>query len=49
METAVKLRTRPLKPGFGAEILDVDLNAADEAEPAPARPDDGRAPEREAA
>jgi taurine dioxygenase len=31
MNTAVQVRTRPLKPGFGAEILDVDLRAADEA------------------
>src|SRR5580693_402361 len=31
MDTAVKLRTRPLKPGFGAEILDVDLKRADES------------------
>jgi len=30
MDTAVKIRTRPLKPGFGAEILDVDLRRADE-------------------
>ena len=31
MTTAVQVRTRPLKPGFGAEILDVDLRHADEA------------------
>jgi len=31
MDTAVKVRTRPLKPGFGAEILDVDLQHADAA------------------
>jgi len=31
MDTAVKVRTRPLKPGFGAEILGVDLQHADEA------------------
>jgi taurine dioxygenase len=31
MNTAVQVRTRPLKPGFGAEILDVDLRAADAA------------------
>ena len=29
MTTAVEVRTRPLKPGFGAEILDVDLRHAD--------------------
>jgi taurine dioxygenase len=29
MSTAVDVRTRPLKPGFGAEILDVDLRHAD--------------------
>ncbi|MEA1647928.1 TauD/TfdA family dioxygenase [Nitrospirillum sp. BR 11164] len=28
METLEALRTRPLKPGFGAEILDVDLKTA---------------------
>ena len=31
MNTAVEVRTRPLKPGFGAEILDVDLQRADQA------------------
>ncbi|HTX51426.1 MAG TPA: TauD/TfdA family dioxygenase [Caulobacteraceae bacterium] len=31
MNTAVQVRTRPLKPGFGAEILDVDLARADDA------------------
>ena len=31
MPTAVQVRTRPLKPGFGAEILDVDLQHADDA------------------
>ncbi len=31
MATAVQVRTRPLKPGFGAEILDVDLQHADDA------------------
>jgi taurine dioxygenase len=31
MQTAVELRTRPLRQGFGAEILDVDLRQADEA------------------
>jgi taurine dioxygenase len=31
MTTAVEVRTRPLKSGFGAEILDVDLQHADEA------------------
>lgn len=31
MNTAVKVRTRPLKPGFGAEIIDVDLQHADAA------------------
>src|SRR5260221_7384341 len=31
MNTAVEVRVRPLKPGFGAEILDVDLQRADEA------------------
>ncbi len=31
MTTAVQVRTRPLKPGFGAEILDVDLQHADDA------------------
>jgi taurine dioxygenase len=31
MTTAVQVRTRPLKPGFGAEILDVDLLRADDA------------------
>src|SRR5215469_18397127 len=31
MPTATEVRTRPLKPGFGAEILDVDLARADEA------------------
>jgi taurine dioxygenase len=30
MTTALDIRTRPLKPGFGAEILDVDLRRADE-------------------
>ncbi len=30
MTTAVEVRTRPLKPGFGAEILDVDLQHADD-------------------
>jgi taurine dioxygenase len=29
LDSRVKLRTRPLKPGFGAEILDVDLRRAD--------------------
>jgi len=29
MTTAVQLKTRELKPGFGAEILDVDLAHAD--------------------
>ncbi|HWA60762.1 MAG TPA: TauD/TfdA family dioxygenase [Caulobacteraceae bacterium] len=29
MNTAVDVRVRPLKPGFGAEILDVDLASAD--------------------
>ncbi|MEA1672110.1 TauD/TfdA family dioxygenase [Nitrospirillum sp. BR 11163] len=32
METLEALRTRPLKPGFGAEILDVDLKTAAPAE-----------------
>ncbi|ASG23924.1 TauD/TfdA dioxygenase family protein [Nitrospirillum viridazoti] len=32
METLEALRTRPLKPGFGAEILDVDLKTASPAE-----------------
>ncbi|MDG3439689.1 TauD/TfdA dioxygenase family protein [Nitrospirillum amazonense] len=32
METLEALRTRPLKPGFGAEILDVDLKTASSAE-----------------
>ncbi len=31
MPTAVQVRTRLLKPGFGAEILDVDLQHADDA------------------
>ena len=31
MNTAVEVRTRPLRPGFGAEILDVDLRHADDA------------------
>ena len=31
VNTATDIRTRPLKPGFGAEILDVDLRNADEA------------------
>jgi len=31
MNTAVQVRIRPLKPGFGAEILDVDLRRADAA------------------
>jgi taurine dioxygenase len=31
MSTVVETRIRPLKPGFGAEILDVDLSRADEA------------------
>jgi taurine dioxygenase len=31
MTTAVQARTRPLKLGFGAEILDIDLQRADEA------------------
>jgi taurine dioxygenase len=31
MTTAVDIRTRPLREGFGAEILDVDLRQADEA------------------
>ena len=30
MDTLVKLSTRPLRPGFGAEILDVDVRKADE-------------------
>jgi len=30
MTTAVQLKTRELKPGFGAEILDVDLARADQ-------------------
>jgi taurine dioxygenase len=30
MTTALDIRTRPLKPGFGAEILDVDLRRADD-------------------
>jgi taurine dioxygenase len=30
MTTAALVRTRPLKPGFGAEILDVDLPRADD-------------------
>jgi len=30
MNTATQVRTRPLKPGFGAEILDVDLRRADD-------------------
>jgi taurine dioxygenase len=29
MSTVTDIRTRPLKPGFGAEILDVDLRYAD--------------------
>lgn len=29
MSTATQIRTRPLKPGFGVEILDVDLRRAD--------------------
>jgi taurine dioxygenase len=29
--TALALRTRELKPGFGAEILDVDLSSSDDA------------------
>jgi taurine dioxygenase len=31
MNTAVEVRTRPLRAGFGAEILDVDLQHADDA------------------
>jgi len=31
MQTAVEIRTRPMRQGFGAEILDVDLRRADEA------------------
>ncbi|MDB5985164.1 MAG: taurine dioxygenase [Nevskia sp.] len=31
MEASVELKTRELKPGFGAQILDVDLATADEA------------------
>src|SRR5690348_13206823 len=31
MQTALDIRTRPLREGFGAEILDVDLRTADEA------------------
>ena len=31
IETETQLRTRELKPGFGAEILDVDLASADAA------------------
>lgn len=30
MTTAVQLKTRPLKPGFGAELIDVDLASADQ-------------------
>ena len=30
MSTLATIRTRPLKPGFGAEILDVDVRHADE-------------------
>ena len=31
MDAITEVKWRPLKPGFGAEILDVDLNKADEA------------------
>ena len=31
MNTAVEMRIRPLKSGFGAEILDVDISSADDA------------------
>jgi taurine dioxygenase len=31
MDTITEVKWRPLKPGFGAEILDIDLNTADEA------------------
>jgi taurine dioxygenase len=31
MTTAAEIRTRPLREGFGAEILDVDLRRADDA------------------
>jgi taurine dioxygenase len=31
MQTAVEIRTRSMRQGFGAEILDVDLRRADEA------------------
>ena len=31
MTTALNLRTRPLREGFGAEILDVDIQVADDA------------------
>lgn len=30
MDTVTEVKWRPLKPGFGAEILDIDLNKADE-------------------
>jgi taurine dioxygenase len=31
LDTLVQLRTRPLRDGFGAEVLDVDVRTADEA------------------
>jgi taurine dioxygenase len=31
MDTATQVKFRPLKPGFGAEILDVDIKHADDA------------------
>jgi taurine dioxygenase len=31
VSTLVDIRTRPLKPGFGAEVLDIDLRTADPA------------------
>jgi len=31
MDTATQVKFRPLKPGFGAEILDVDIKRADDA------------------
>ena len=31
MDAITAVKYRPLKPGFGAEILDIDLNRADEA------------------
>ena len=37
MTTDFKIHTRPLMPGFGVEVLDVDLKTADAETRAPHR------------